>query len=101
MDFNEDDVMYEDIGSGDSGYSNTDANSNIIQQIFRSAAQVGTSYFNSQTPQNVAVSPYGNINPSTGRPYAYSVGSPSSSSPLVWLALLGAVGFVAWKALVK
>lgn len=96
MDFNEDDLMYEDIGAGsDTG------GSNILSQIFKSAASVGTSYFNSQTPRNVPVSPYGNINPATGAPYAYSTGAPTSSSPLLTVGILVAVGYFAFKFLVK
>lgn len=91
MDFNEDDIMYED-DSVDSG-----SGSSILDSLFGAAAQVGTSYFNSTTPQVVNVSPYGATNPATGLPYGAPVAP--KTSPIIWILILGAVGYVAYKNL--
>lgn len=93
MDFNEDDVQYEDMN-----YDSGSGTSDILSSLFDSAASVGSAYLYSQTPQQVPTSPYGTINPSTGRPYAAPA---SAQSPLLMLGVLGLVGFVAYKALVK
>lgn len=78
---------------------NTDQGSgSVIQSLFDSAAQVGTAYFNSQTPQTVPVSPYGPINPATGQPYN-AASMAGGTSPLIWLLILGAVGYFAFTRL--
>lgn len=93
MDFNEDDVQYEDFG--DDGGSGSD----ILSSIFQSAGQIGSSYFASQTPQVVPTAPFGAVNPATGRPYAMAGAAPTS--PLLMLGIIGVVGYFAYQALSK
>lgn len=91
MDFNEDDVQYEDDGGSGGG-------SDILSALFQSAGMVGSSYFQSQTPQQVPLSPYGSFNPQTGRAYGAAA---APTSPILMLGIIGLVGFVAYKTLVK